>query len=39
LKQRQVQEFEQKELERLIYFLRVEVAYSNQGIFIYSKNI
>ena len=34
LKQRLVQEFEQKELGRLKYFLGTEVTYSNQGILI-----
>jgi len=34
LKQQLTREFEIKELERLKYFLSIEMAYSNQGIFI-----
>lgn len=34
LKQQLTRVFEVKELERLKYFLGIEMAYSNQGIFI-----
>ena len=34
VKQRLAKEFEIKELEKLKYFLGIEVAYSTQGIFI-----
>lgn len=32
------QEFEIKNLKKLLYFLRIEVARSNEGIFIFQKN-
>ena len=34
LKQCLIKEFQIKELERLKYFLRIEVSYSRQGIFV-----
>lgn len=39
LKEKLASDFETKDLEKMKYFLRIEVAYSKQGIFIFTKSL